>query len=88
MATLRSLIDEFGVSGCVREDRGNGCAGPMWIDEDVLGEFAETEMVGIAFAKDKGAAMVAYQAVLPKETPFYASAWIDGGNGYEFRLLF
>ena len=87
MATLRNLIEEFGANGCVREDRGNGCAGPVWVREDDLGELDATEMTAIDVTEDREA-VAAYQAVMQAEMPFYASAWIDGGNGYEFRLIF
>lgn len=87
MTTLSDLLDEFGGNGCVREDRGNGCAGPMWIREDDMDGLGATEMTAIDVTEDREA-VSAYQAIMPAETPFYASAWIDGGNGYEFRLIF
>ena len=87
MATLRKLIDEYCANGCVREDRGNGCAGPMWVREYDLADLDATEMVAIAVTEDM-AAVAAYQAIMREEMPLFASAWIDGGIGYEFRLLF
>ena len=84
MATLRTLIEEFGANGCVREDRGNGCAGPVWVREDDLGD-TEMTLIDVAEYRD---AVAAYKTIMQAEMPFYASAWIDGGNGYEFRLIF
>lgn len=31
---LRDLIDEFGATGVIRIDAGNGSAGPTWIEWD------------------------------------------------------
>lgn len=86
MATLRNLIDEYDATGCVCEDRGNGCAGAMWIREADLGELDDAEMTAIDVTEDREV-VAAYQTIM-QELPMFASEWIDGGNGYEFRLIF
>jgi hypothetical protein len=98
--TLRDLVDEFGANGVIRIDDGQGSAGPVWIEWD---EMIDTDLGGTkmypakvsdrAYDDDNSSAKtledVAKYIIRDYSTDeLYASEWIDGGNGYWFRLVF
>lgn len=83
MITLASLINEFSVEGFVFADAGNGSGFGekgrfVSYDDEAAGAYGATEMIELAepHISDEGAAC------------HYASEWIDGQNGYRFRIFF
>lgn len=86
--TLRELIAETYTDNETKffgfGDRGNGCAWGergtvMTYDDDADGRYGNVEMVACEpIIADDGSA-----------TEFvYKSRWIDGQNGYQFRVMF
>ena len=87
MTTLSELINNYGATGYIRYDRGQGSAGPAWIEWDEDDANAGVEMTEktskklVKIAKD-------VLAHYPDTDIIFVSDWIDGGNDYEYRILF
>ena len=87
MTTLSELINNYGATGYIRYDRGQGSAGAAWVEWDEDDNDADVEMTEktskklVKIAKD---VLAHYQ----DSDTIFVSEWIDGGNDYEYRILF
>lgn len=101
---LRELIDEYEATGVIRYDKGNGSAGPVWIewDEEINNELGDIDMRSVhpqghayglpkdEYDKTDTFAQVAKYVIRDdhETAEIWVSDWIDGDNGYEYRILF
>jgi hypothetical protein len=98
--TLRDLVEEFGGNGVIRIDDGQGSAGPAWLEWDealdkALGEpeMHPAKITDRAYDSDNDSTKtledIAKYVVRDYSTDeMYASDWLDGDEGYFYRLVF
>ena len=102
---LKKLVDKYGATCIVIIDAGNGSGGTaiLEINEEILGEYGDTEMRRVksgarAYEADNptsdtvlGAIMEALPDYEPEDGRMWASDWIIDGTGdnpYRYRILF